>query len=420
MKQAKQSCVLLVTPRHSYRISPYIKAAEQLKLTLLLVSEGKHSLISAVASGIQIKFDNPEEAVTKVQEAASPYRIRAVIGTDDMSVALASRIASHFDLQANSAESARITQRKDLARQRLAAAGLAVPDFRVLNIKIDLSQQLKGFQFPGVIKPLMLSGSRGVIRVNSLSELKKAVSRVAAIISIESVYDVYETSHLLLESYLPGKEIAVEGILSDGRFRPLAVFDKPAVMEGPFFEETTYISPSKLTEATLKKVYDYIQSVCRAYGVRQGPVHAELRINQSGLWLIEMASRTIGGQCAQIMQWVLGESIESLILKQAVGIPITLAEADYAVGVMMIPISKPGILRRVENLSQALKVEFIENIEITIASGNELVCIPEGDSYLGFIFSRAPKSDQVEKALNQAFQVLNIVVSDKLPVISQI
>ncbi|QKQ26039.1 ATP-grasp domain-containing protein [Candidatus Reidiella endopervernicosa] len=254
-----------------------------------------------------------------------------------------------------------------------------------------------------------MSGSRGVIRVDDQAQLSAAVERVRPMLRDGRGED--EQNMLLVEAYLPGREVALEGMLHRGELSVLALFDKPDPLEGPFFEESYYITPSRFDEATQQSVAEVVVAACHAYGLQEGPVHAELRINDAGPWVLEVASRTIGGQCGRLLRFGTGRSLEELVLSQAMGEPLTLQADRGGAGVLMIPIPEAGLLRRVEGLMAANKVEWIEDIEISVREGYELVPLPEGESYLGFIFARAPSPEQAEAALREAHAHLKIVVA---------
>ncbi len=413
----RQPCALLVSPPQSYRIAPYLQAAAQEGIELVVVSEGRHSLVSAVASGIHVDLTAPvPQALTKITTALKHRRVLAVLGTDDSTVELAACLADHYGLPGNTPASAQATRRKDIARQVMRHAGLPVPEFLVLDIEQPLIPQLQQFRFPGVVKPLMLSGSRGVIRVDNPVALQAAVARIRPILKRSGVSDEYETTHLLLERFISGPEYAVEAILSDGRLDLLAVFEKPEPLNGPFFEETYYIFPALLSKEVEQQVVDSLSAACAAYGLTQGPVHAEFRLAGGQVWIIEIASRTIGGQCARLLEMALGQRLESIVLRNAMGVYRKPARQPGAFGVLMIPTPGAGLLKRVEGIAKAAKIPGIEHIEISIAEGYEIEPLPEGQSYLGFIFARAATNREVQDRLRQAHACLRIIIAPVLPV----
>ncbi len=404
--------MLLIAPASSYRIAAYIEAAVRLGLDLTLASQGEHSLIPAVSHGIQIKLDDPEAALATLLAEGRRRPFAAVFGSDDASVELASRVAAELGLPHNPPDAARITRRKDLARACLAAAGLPVPQHRRIALDRPLAAQIAGFPFPAVVKPLALSGSRGVIRVDDADQLTAACTRIVPLLA--ELPDRDEQRHVLLEAFLPGREVALEGLLDDGRLEVLALFDKPEPLDGPFFEESYYITPSRLPDPLQRRCAERVQQACAAYGLVTGPVHAELRVQEDEAWILEVASRTIGGECARLLQFGAGASLEDLVLARLTGQALPQHQLQGGAGVLMIPIPRAGILKRVEGMLAAQRIEYVDEVAISVREGYELVPLPEGASYLGFIFAHAPDAAQAERALRTAHACLNIVTTPLL------
>lgn len=410
----KQS-LLLIAPHGSYRTMRYLQAAARLGLDVVIVSEGEHSIVSEYAQGLHVQFGQPDLALDIILKETVNTNIVAVIGTDDSVVELAARVAQSFGLAHNDVNAARLARRKDLARNALKNNNTPIPDYRL--VKLDtllatpLSSDLEQTEFPLVIKPIALSASRGVIRVNNQNELFGAAQRIKHLLDRQIDSEAIEKEWVLLEEYIHGEEIAVEGVVENGKFKLLTIFDKPDPLHGPYFDETFYITPTRLDSATVDNVKHVVQSACEAYGVNTGPVHAECRIRKSQVYLIEMAARTIGGLCSDILEYGLGCTLEEIVLKQAVGSATNETFSETAAGVLMIPVTQHGILKRIEGLLEAGKVEFIEDINIQLRDGYELIPLPEGNSYLGFVFAKAPSFEQVERALREAYACLNVVVA---------
>ena len=407
----RSGLVLLVAPARSYRVASYQQACQRLGYRLLIVSDSRHSLISAIAQGITVDFDDPAAARRKVLEGLGSDPVISVLATDDRVVGIASALAEALGLPHNNADSALLTRRKDLARQRLRDAGCRVPRFRVLALD-EISRQAASIPYPAVIKPLMLSGSRGVMRADGPQELIEA-ARVLREILLDEPGDDYERGHCLVEEYLEGGEIAFEGFVQNGRLLPLALFDKPEPMTGPCFEESCYITPTRLPDPLQMEIVDEIERCCRAYGLSHGPVHAEARLTRQGVVLLEMASRTIGGQCGGILEFVLGEPLEDLVLKLSCGAAPPQAKPGLYAGVMMIPIPRAGLLKRVEGLIEARRTPHVRDIEIHIQPGYELVPLPRGSSYLGFIFAQSKSYEATRQALRSAHSRLRFVTRPK-------
>ena len=405
--------LLLITPPNSYRTVPFLQAARRQGITALVASEGRFSLVSEIADGLHIDLEDPG-AIERLLAANDMHPFTGVVATDDASVELGSRIAQALNLPHNPPQAARFTRRKDLSRQALAAAGVSVPEFRIIDLQQPIASQLGRLKFPCVIKPLSLSASRGVIRADDAEALSAACMRVQRILAGETTRDAFAATHLLIETFISGPEVALEGLLCRGQLSVLAIFDKPDPLEGPFFEETYYITPSRHDEAIKARITRHVEDACEALGLREGPVHAEVRISQGDGVIMELASRTIGGDCARLLRFGTGQGLEDLVISHAVGNPLPVKSQEGGAGVLMIPIPEAGILRRIEGIARARAVPWIEDILIGIREGYELVPLPEGASYLGFIFAHAPTPATAEAALREAHAKLKIVVAPKM------
>ena len=401
--------VLVVAPRDSYRIAPYITAARKLEVDLLIASEGRHSLAGLDAPGLQIDLNNIPATLQAIAAAGQDRPFAGVIGTDDNSAELAVHAGIELNLPHNPVSAVRFARRKDLARAQLAAAGVAVPRHWRIDLRQTLAPQLEEVVYPCVVKPVAMSASRGVIRADNPEQLHRAMTRVQAILATEPAGD--ERNFLLVEEFILGEEVVVEGLLTAGRLEVLAIFDKPEPLNGPYFEESYYITPSRHAAKIQSQISACIAEACAAYGLREGPIHAECRFNAKGVWILEVAARTIGGLCGRLLRFGTGYGLEELVLMHALGRRPDARAAFGAAGVLMIPIPRAGILRRVEGLMAARQVPYVEEVIIDVREGYELVPLPEGASYLGFIFANAPTPQAAETALRSAHTCLNIVVA---------
>ncbi|MCP5152331.1 MAG: ATP-grasp domain-containing protein [Ectothiorhodospiraceae bacterium] len=400
---------VLVAPPGSYRIAAYLEAAAGLGIAVTVVSEGEHSLTPAIASGIAVDLSAPRQAASEIVGRIGHRPVDAVVATDDRTVEIAAEIGARFGLEHNPPDAARATRRKDLARARLREAGVRVPWSAILSLDAPLEDQTRRLIYPCVVKPLAMSASRGVIRADDPAALLTACRRVERIIAGEREHE--ERRRVLVEGFVPGPEVALEGMLERGGLRVLAVFDKPDPLDGPFFEETYYVTPSRLPAACIEAVVEETARACRALGLRTGPVHAELRVGAGGPWVIEVAARTIGGDCARLLRFGTGHSLEALVLAQAVGLPLETSSEHGGAGVLMIPTPAAGTLRRVEGVLDASRIPGIEEVSITVREGYELVPLPEGASYLGFVFARAASAADAEAALRAAHAAMRVVVA---------
>jgi biotin carboxylase len=397
--------LLLLLPTRTYRSEDFVEAAAKLGVDLVCASE-RPSTMEDLAPGhlLTLDFEDPEGAAEHVAEFSRARPVDAVVGVDDLTTTVAAAIAERLGLRSNPVAAVAAARNKYEMRQCLAAAGAPVPRFRRIALSDDPMIAARGVGFPCVLKPLALSASRGVIRANTVDQFVAAFHRIAAILRRDDVSVTGDAArYLLAEQYLPGLEVALEGLLVGGALHTLALFDKPDPLEGPFFEETIYVTPSRLPAEIQTRITTATASACAALGLTEGPVHAELRVNDDGPWVIEVAARSIGGLCSRTLRFGTGMTLEELILRHALGWPIaSLVRERRPAGVMMIPIPRAGRLAAVRGVGDAERVEGVEEVAVTAHVGQELVPLPEGWQYLGFIFARADTPDAVEKALREA------------------
>lgn len=401
--------LLLIAQPFSYRIAPYLTAAKSLSLDVVIASRGEFSLVSEVHQGIHIDFDDLDHALKQILDYAEQQLFVGVLGCDDSTVELAAIVAGQLNLPHNPPLAARLSSRKDLARAHLSKTGCKVPQHSLIDLAEPLVNQLSGIHWPVVIKPLNFSASRGVIRADDIDQFTNACVRIKKIINNNQ--DDFLSSHLLVEEYIEGVEVAYEGYLSAGKLTTLAIFDKPDPLQGPYFEETIYVTPSRLDDVTQQRIKHSVKDACNAYGLVTGPIHAELRINNQGAWILEVATRTIGGECARVLDNESGYSLELLTIALAIGQSVDFQTPDSARGVMMIPIKKQGMLRRVEGITKAQEVTNIDKVDIVIRPGNELIPLPEGNQYPGYIFASAETVEEVTIALRISHQYLDFVLA---------
>jgi biotin carboxylase len=406
--------VLLILPSATYRAPDFLAAARELGVTVTVASERRAALSAAMGErALTLRLSDPAVAAEQIAERARETPFTAVVGVDDQGVMAAALGAERLGLSHNPPDAVARTRDKAAMRHALAKAGVPQPRFAVLPAGTDVAAVARAVGLPCVIKPLGLSGSRGVIRANDTEQACSTVERVRGILTAAGQSP---DAPLLLESYLPGAEVALEGLLRGGRLEVLAVFDKPDPLEGPYFEETLYVTPSRLPADVLAEVEAVTASAAQALGLWEGPVHAELRVDGKRVSVLELAARSIGGLCSRALQFGAGVSLEQVILRHALGLPLEdLARESTASGVMMIPIPGAGVLRAVEGQQEARAVDGIRGLEITIARGRSVVPLPEGDRYLGFMFARAASADAVERCLRAAHARLRIRIEPPAP-----
>ena len=399
--------LLLLVPTTSYRVGDFLDAAHRLGVDVA-VGSNRRQVLEQYAKGktVTLDFTDLEKGVAQIRAYAREYPLHAIVPVDDEPVPLAAEASQALGLPHNSPESVAATRDKYRLRTRLANSGLPSPWFTVVSVDDDPAPAAGAAVYPCVLKPLALSAGRGVIRADDAAAFRAAFRRIARILKQPDA-GTYGTDRILVEEYIPGAEVAVEGLLRGGRLTVLALFDKPDPLEGPFFEETIYTTPSRLPADEQRGIIATTAKALAALGLRDGPVHAELRINDRGHWLVEAAARSIGGLCARALRFGAGVRLEEIILRHALGLPIESVERESrAAGVMMIPIPEAGILRHVQGLAEARAVPGIADVTITIPVGHPVVPPPEGYRYLGFIFAGADDPAAAEAALREAHRRL--------------
>ena len=407
--------LLLLIPTTTYRTKAFLDAARALGVEVVVASERSNTLQEAFPEGLlTLNFLKPDVAAREVVGFARRYPFDAVVPVDDLTTVVGAAIAEALGLPSNSVESAAAARNKAVMRQCLRGAEVRQPDFALLSIDDDPGAAASQAEYPCVVKPTILAGSRGVIRADDPGQFTAAFRRLEAILRTPEVSALGEEARqVLVERFVPGLEVALEGLLVKGALRVLALFDKPDPLDGPFFEETIYVTPSRLPTGMQEAIADCTARAARTLGLREGPVHAELRVNEAGPWIIEIAARSIGGLCSRVLRFGTGMSLEELILRHGLSMEIPSFERErQPAGVMMIPIPRAGVLEEVRGQAEALAVPGIEEIAITAHSGQELVPLPEGWQYLGFIFARAGTPEGVEAALREAHRRLEFVILD--------
>jgi biotin carboxylase len=406
--------ILLTTPA-SYRGNSFLTAATSLGLDVIHGVDMPTSLAEHWHMTLGLDFTNPFHAAEELAAFVATNPVDAIIAIDDSATLLAAAASAAVGLPHNDPASAFAARDKYVMRARLREAGVRVPDFERHVLTQDPKAIASDLTFPVVVKPLQLSGSRGVIRADSPDEFVVAFERTRQLL-VGDGHPAEETS-ILVEQYLPGEEVALEGLLTREQLQVLALFDKPDPLVGPFFEETIYVTPSRHSKSVQHAIAKTTAAAAAALGLREGPVHAELRINDEGIWPIELAGRSIGGLCSTILEFGSGVSLEEIILRHAVGMEIPSTQrTGKAAGVMMIPIPRGGVLRSVEGQEEACAVPGITGVEITAKLNYPIVPLPEGASYLGFIFARGETPGEVEQALRDAHERLAIKIDPLIPI----
>jgi biotin carboxylase len=399
--------VLLVVPTSTYRIADFIEAAEALGVEVAVAAEEDLPLLD-LDRFVKIDCSDPVAAAATLVDLAATTSIDAIIPVDDAGVVIAALASQSLGLPHNPPEAAAATRDKEAMRIALSRGEVPQPSFAAIARGQDATEAAISIGFPLVVKPLSLSGSRGVIRVESHDRLAAVIERVLAIASEAGEGG----GRVLLEQFVPGPEVALEGMVWSGTLEVLAIFDKPDHPDGPYFEETIYVTPTQLDRVTQDEIARVTQAAITAIGLREGPIHAELRVNGPKPFVIEVAGRSIGGICGRALSFgLLDTSLETLILRHALGRRHRgLHRTARASGVMMLPIRGQGTLTAIGGIDEAGRVEGVDAIEITTPIGAQLRQVPEADRYLGFVFASGPEPADVVATLKKAHTLLDIVI----------
>jgi biotin carboxylase len=398
-----QPRVLLLVPARTYRAADFILAAERMRLDLVVASDGALPLGRAVIPARSAEIDASARRIL-----AGAGIVDAVVAADTPMLVLAATVAAAMGLPHNPVDAVRAATDKAAQRQRWAAAGVAQPSFRLVPAGDRVRQAAEAVGFPCVVKAVSLSASQGVLRADDPAAAAQAARRIRRVLD-EAERPAAEP--LLIEEYLPGPELSIDGVLTAGDLTVTAVFDKPGMPDGPTFEETLLVSPSRLAAGTLAAAVRVAADAARALGLCTGPVHAELRICDRGPAMLELAPRSIGGLCSRALRFPGGASLEEIVLANALGrpVPATTGPARPS-GVFMLPVPRAGVLRAVEGRDNALAVPGVTGLTITIPPGQRVRPLPDGDRYLGFVFAEADTPAGVEHALTAAVARLRVVI----------
>ena len=415
--------ILILSTTTGYQLRSFGDAAAKAGIDLMFATDRCHQLDDPWRdAAVAVRFHEQELSLAAAVQAAIAKPIDGVIAVGDRPVVLAARIARELCINGNPVTAAAASVNKVLSRRRLATADLPVPWFFDANARTQLSLDPR-VRYPCVIKPLGLSGSRGVMRANSPAELDEASERLRALLSRVDVRAIRTglDDVVLVEGFIEGREFAIEGVLTDGVLQSFAIFDKPDPLDGPFFEETIYVTPSDLDEAAQSRVIDQVQRAVDALGLTTGAVHAECRVSPAGVFVLEVAARPIGGLCSKVLRFTsdgsFDVSLEEVLLRHAAGEDVSRFQREVrASGVMMIPIPKKGLLKRVAGTEEAAAVEGVEDVRITAKQDQLLEQLPEAGSYLGFIFARGDSSTAVVSSLKRAHARLRFDIAAPLPV----
>jgi biotin carboxylase len=415
------SRLLILASKLGYQTRSFAEAARSLGADVVFASDRCHQLEDPWSDGaIALHFDRPEEAARRIVSQSLVRPVDGLIALGDRATTTAAYAARALGLAYNHPEAVENCRSKLRQREILRDAGVLVPGFFSFRLDKRLERILPRVQFPCVVKPLRLAASQGVIRANNAEQFRAAVERIQRLLESPEIRVTREADldRLLVERYIPGSEVAVEGLLTRGKLRMLAIFDKPDPLEGPYFEESIYVTPSRLPEEMQERIIECATATARALGLEQGPVHAEFRVNEQGPWVLEAAPRPIGGLCSRALRFGPNRILlEELLVRHALRMQGSdLDREDAASAVMMIPVPASGVLEGIEGVETARATPGIEDVQITARLHDFIAAWPEGSSYLGFIFARGTSPAEVESALRLAQSHLKFEIVPRLPV----
>jgi len=420
-----QKRLLLFATKLGYQTRSFNAAAEKLGVELAFVTDRCGSMDDPWNDhALSAHFESPETAARAVLEAQRGIRVDGVLALGDRPGPTAAYVARGLGLLHNHPASVQACRNKLRSREVFREAGIPVPWFRGVSLNAMPEPALLGINYPCVLKPLSLSASQGVVRANNREEFVAGAARMKKLLDSPEIRATREPNldQMLVEGYLPGREVAVEALLTEGTLRILAIFDKPDPLEGPYFEETIYVTPSRLPDSEQRAIESSLRSAVRALGLTHGPVHVEFRLNEQGVWPIEVAPRPIGGLCARALRFCLADGekkigLEELLLRHALGLPGGDAVREaVASGVMMIPVPQSGVLENIEGEEPVRQIPGITSLEITARVHDYIAAWPEGASYLGFLFAKGDTPAEVEAALRTAHAQLKFTLTPRLRV----
>ncbi len=411
--------LLLLLPTTTYRADPFLDAARRMNLEVVVGSDFCHVLADEWGVPLSLRFRFVQQAVEDIVAYARNHTLDAIVPVDDHTTEIAARACEVLGLPHNTPEAAIAARNKYRMREMLSGAGEWCPYFARFDVTAPTEAIALEQPYPCVLKPVLLSGSRGVIRADTPDEFVEAVRRIGRILGRATDRPPSldpDSRRIMVESYIPGTELALEGLLTSGRLRVLALFDKPDPLEGPFFEESIYVTPSRLSNEMQHVVVETVRRAAAAVGLSEGPVHAELRVHDGEARMIEIAGRSIGGLCSRVLEFGLGVSLEEIILRHALGQDVEGIESESkATGVMMLPVPEGGLFQGYSGVAKAKKIPGVEDVVITAKKGDILTPLPDGASYPGFIFARGEEPGKVEQSLRTAHSLLRMRVQEVLP-----
>jgi biotin carboxylase len=394
---------VVILPSTTYRADDFVKAAEALGIDLVVVSE-QPPPFDMGDRYVRVDCSDPHAAAELVAALGDEVALDGVVAADDGGVLIAAIVGSKLGLHANHPDAAAATRDKEVQRRRFETAEVPQPRFAVVTPGTSGVEGAVAVGFPLVVKPTTRSASQGVVRATDVDELRHRIHQVRDIVG--------EGETLLLEEFMEGAEVAVEGLMVGGELTVLTIFDKPDTSDGPTFAETILVTPSRHSDEDQTEMTRVAAAAVRALGITHGPVHVELKVDNGSVGVIEVAARSIGGLCSRSLNFgLMGTTLESLILRNAIGLDKPeLRRESLASGVLMIPVPRSGILGAISGVETAREIPGVTGIDLMVQPGSIVLAPPEGDRYLGFVFARGETPEAVESALRTAMSTITVEV----------
>ncbi|MFB0901004.1 MAG: ATP-grasp domain-containing protein [Dehalococcoidia bacterium] len=404
--------ILLLLPGNTYRANDFIVAALKIKINIVIGTDQTQALSQKLPDRyLMLDFHKLKLSTTKIYNFSIQKKIDKILAVDDQGVLLASLASKKLNINHSSFESVSATKNKYILNILLFRNNLIDSNFFLINNNKNQKNKIK---YPSVIKPLGLSSSRGVIRVNNKIEFIKNKNFLFNLLQNElknECNNAFEKENILIQNYMPGKEYAVEGIVEQKRFKLLAVFQKPKPLTGPYFEETIYLSMPLCTSHFINQIIQTSQKTIEAIGINEGPVHIEYRVNKTGIYPIDVGARSIGGLCARIIQFENNITLEEIILNNALGNKFSAKNKQTLTAVMMIPTIHEGTIESISGIDEAKKIKNITDIQITVHKNQKIQKLPKANIYIGFIFAEGKSKKGIIKSLQKANAQIKITLS---------
>jgi hypothetical protein len=384
--------VLLVIPEKSYKSNDFVVAAKRLKIPFSIITDSQQ--VSERLSDNIIVYNFQKDISLEILEKLK--NITHILPVDHSSLEFAAKLRDLLSATGNSYVS--VMNAMDKYKSRTIFND--VTEVKIKNAYINDPKDLITFMSKiniGVLKPTRGTASNKVIKVTQQNMDQ---------LLIQNIIKDCDENELIIEEFIEGDEYAFEGILIDSKLSKFVVFEKPLAFVEPYFEESIYITPSNLSNEIIESVHKRLQKACQKLGLTNGPIHAEFKISNNEVFLIEINPRMIGGLCSRCLSFGLfKQSLEELILLSfSTGKFKKVELLSNYVGVLMLPVPKSGKFISI-NHNEIMKIENVSSVDITVSKNTLLQMPPNGERYLGFVFSQGENKSVVMRALESAIKI---------------